>query len=30
VEPGPPLDGGYTESSDIGGANLRLSIKRTK
>jgi isoleucyl-tRNA synthetase len=30
MEPGPPLEGGYTESFDIGGAELQLSIKRTR
>jgi isoleucyl-tRNA synthetase len=30
IEPGPPLSEGYTESFEIGGANLQLSIKRTE
>ena len=28
VDPGPPLEGGYTESLEIGGAELQVSIKR--
>jgi len=30
IEPGPPLSEGYTESFEIGGADLELSIKRTE
>ena len=28
MSPGPPLEGGHTESSEIGGAELQVSVKR--